>query len=327
MMNSEESQRLQTCFHEICSILSRTTSSEPIINNSDWMKEELKKNESYIRMAYWVVFEREIDSDGVAFWLKDLNNGLRRTDFIKFLFQSLEFQNRFIGDGGWHQILEKLHNARLEMVRSIIPPGKFILDVGGGSSIDPRGSLLNYGYPYLPENIYIVDLPPDIRMGEAAETSKQVRYENCTIEYIYRTMADLTCFPESSFDLIWSGQSIEHITTEEAEKFLLQAYKLLKPGGKLALDTPNRLATKLICPDSYIHPEHKIEYCYQDLCELLEKCNFKVIQSKGIIDLSMSIKLSHMSSFYEEFLKSDNLNNCPETSYCFYICCMRAEDL
>ena len=283
-------------------------------------------DKSYLWMAYLVIFEREADPDGLKSWLGMLKSGVSRAVIIQRMIESSEFQQRVSGGDTGHQILHKLHNARMEMVKKLLPPAQVILDIGGYSSCDPRGALLSFGYNYLPEKLYILDFHPNKMMFPGPEWPQQVKYETCDIEYVYGSMTDLAYFQEGTFDLIWSGESIEHITTEDAEKVLSQAYKLLKPGGKLALDTPNRRATKLQFPNSYIHPEHKLEYYYEDLCKLLEKQNFKIIQSKGVIDLSRSIEASSMEHFNDEFITSEKLNDNPDKSYCFYICCMRAED-
>lgn len=273
-----------------------------------------------------VIFEREADPDGLEGWLGELSAGVSRSTVIKKMIKSNEFQQRLLGVGGENR-LSKLHSARMEMVRKLLPPAKVILDMGGYSASDERGALLQFGYPYLPEKLYILDFHPDKMMFPGPEWPQQVNYQGCEIEYVYGSMADLTCFQKNYFDLIWSGESIEHVTVEEAEKVLSEACNLLKPGGILALDTPNRRATKLQVPDGYIHPEHKLEYYHKDLCKLLEKHNFKIIQSKGLIDLSKSIDSSSIDHFNEEFLNSENLNDNPDKSYCFYICCMRSEDL
>ncbi len=285
-----------------------------------------KNDKSFLWMAYWVIFEREADPDGLEGWLGELSAGLSRSNIIKKMIESNEFQKRLLGVGGENP-LSKLHSARMEMVRKLLPPAKVILDMGGYSASDERGALLQFGYPYLPEKLYILDFHPDKMMFPGPEWPKQVNYQGCEIEYVYGSMADLTCFQKNYFDLIWSGESIEHVTVEEAEKVLSEAYNLLKPGGILALDTPNRRATEVQCPDRYIHAEHKIEYYCEDLCKLIEKHNFKIIETKGIIDLSTSIATSSMDNFYQEFVDSENLNDNPDKSYCFYISCMRAEDL
>lgn len=308
-MTPENAQYLESCIQEIFSSLS-------------------KNDDCYLRMAYQVILEREIDPEGLNSWLNQLKQGLSRPAIIQAMIESKEFKQRLSGNPNWQQIHHKLHSARVEMVATLLPPANTILDIGGYSANDPRGALLSFGYPYPVEKLCIVDLPPDQMMFPgSSEWSKKVKDKNCEIEYFYTSMTDLSCFSEASFDLIWSGESIEHITIEDAEKVFSQAYKLLKPGGKLALDTPNRRATKLPCPDSFIHPEHKLEYYYQDLYKLLEKHNFIIVQTKGIIDLSESIATSSIEKFHQEFLASANLNDNPDQSYCFYLCCMRMEDL
>lgn len=305
-MKPEEAQRLESNIQKTLSI-------------------HAKNDKSYLWMAYWVIFEREADPDGLEGWLGEISAGVSRSAVIKKMIESKEFQKRLVGVGGENP-LSKLHKARMEMVRTLLPPGKVILDIGGYSGSDERGALLQLGYPYLPEKLYILDFHPDKMMFPGPEWSQQVNYEGCEIEYVYGSMADLTCFQKNYFDLIWSGESIEHVTVEEAEKVLSEAYKLLKPGGILALDTPNRRATKVHSPDSYIHAEHKIEYYYEDLCKLIEKHNFKILQTKGLIDLSTSLATSSMEHFYEEFIQGELINDNPDNSYCFYICCVRPED-
>ncbi|MEG4104611.1 methyltransferase domain-containing protein [Microcoleus sp. S13_C5] len=306
-MTPEEAQRLESNIQKTLSI-------------------HAKSDKSYLWMAYWVIFEREADPDGLEGWLDEISAGVSRAAVIQKMIESNEFQERLLGVGGENP-LSKLHSARMEMVRTLLPPAKVILDMGGYSGSDERGALLQLGYPYLPEKLYILDFHPDQMMFPGPEWSQQVNYQGCEIEYVYGSMADLTCFQKNYFDLIWSGESIEHVTVEEAEKVLSEAYKLLKPGGILALDTPNRRATKVHSPDSYIHAEHKIEYYYEDLCNLIEKHNFKILQTKGLIDLSTSIATSSMENFYHEFVHGELINDNPDNSYCFYICCMRGEDL
>ena len=188
-------------------------------SNESWHEMETISDESYLRMAYKVIFEREIDSDGLANWLNVLDTGLSRTALVRMLVDSVEFQLRPVSSKDyWHMLDAKLHHARFKLIRTVLPEAKVILDLGGASTGDDRGALLSFGYPYLPEKIYIADLPPDERMLNAPELTQNIKYKNCDIKYVYTSMSDLSLFEEGSFDLIWSGQSIEHVTTEDAEK-------------------------------------------------------------------------------------------------------------
>ena len=51
-----------------------------------------KSDKSYLWMAYWVIFEREADPDGLEGWLNDIKSGLSRADVIKKMVESSEFQ-------------------------------------------------------------------------------------------------------------------------------------------------------------------------------------------------------------------------------------------
>lgn len=273
-------------------------------------------DEAFLEMAYRVIFERTTDPEGMASWMSQLQQGLTRLELVKILVNSPEFLMRSMD-----KLSHAVHNSRLELVQTLLPKAEIILDLGGAHPADVKGALLSFGYPYLPKKLYILDLPPKERMFPVSEGPLYVKYDDYEIEYVYTSMTDLASFKQESFDLVWCGESIEHITLEEAESVFSQVYKLLKPDGKFALDTPNRRATQLQCPNNYIHPEHKIEYHYQELLEIIRKHNFKLVETKGIIDLTESIKSSLFME--EEFIRNTGLNDRPENSYLFYICCMR----
>ena len=114
-----------------------------------------KSDKSYLWMAYWVIFEREADRDGLEGWLNELNTGASRATVIKKMVEAHEFQQKLTGqEGGDSSFTEeninsmldnKLHSARMKMVRTLLPPAKAILDLGGYSASDQRGALLQLG--------------------------------------------------------------------------------------------------------------------------------------------------------------------------------------
>ena len=53
-------------------------------------------------------------------------------------------------------------------------------------------------------------------------------------------------FPDNFFDCAVSNDFFEHITTEEKEKVIKEAYRVLKPGGIFTIKTPNLSYLKLI---------------------------------------------------------------------------------
>ena len=141
-----------------------------------------------------------------------------------------------------------------------LPPARRIVDLGGGSTWDARGALVALGYPYDFEELVIVDLPPEDRhplyhsdwFGTNETDRGLVRYE-------YRSMADLSFADDATVDLIYSGQSIEHVTESDGDLVLKESFRVLKPGGYMAIDTPNGTVCRLQQP-GFIDPDHKVEY-------------------------------------------------------------------
>ena len=86
--------------------------------------------------------------------------------------------------------------------------------------------------------------------------------------YRYHSMTDLSSYESASFDLVYSGQSIEHVTQAPGDSVLSQVRRVLKPGGFLALDTPNAKLTRLQ-QDAYIDPDHKYEYSHEEMAAML----------------------------------------------------------
>jgi len=275
-------------------------------------------DETFLRTAYNIILSREPDDNGYRFYLKNLKNGdLSREEIISEFTRSPEFLNLYVTRGNldiWNQV----HKVRLELIQKHLPEGKVILDLGGSTPSDPRGALLHFGYPYTPEKICIVDLPVDKRLMDVTKGEKDFKENNMEVKYYYRSMSDLSCFKDNTFDFVWSGQSIEHITKKDAEKVFDEVFRILKPNGMFALDTPNRRATILQNPYGFINPEHKIEYFYEDFVTLLKNHGFIIKESLGLIDFSKSIKNKRFDT--NEFYENYSLNNRPEKSFIFYIC-------
>ncbi|MEG3841892.1 DUF4214 domain-containing protein [Microcoleus sp. herbarium14] len=53
-----------------------------------------KNDKTFLWMAYWVIFEREADPDGMTCHLDELKEGLSRADIIKKMIDSDEFKHR-----------------------------------------------------------------------------------------------------------------------------------------------------------------------------------------------------------------------------------------
>ena len=76
------------------------------------------------------------------------------------------------------------------------------------------------------------------------------------VTWIANTASDMSDVPDASCDLVFSGQNLEHLWPEEVAGFVLEAARVLKPGGHLVMDSPNRHVTRLL---NWSHSEHTIE--------------------------------------------------------------------
>jgi SAM-dependent methyltransferase len=82
-----------------------------------------------------------------------------------------------------------------------------------------------------------------------------------------------------SVDLVFAGQTSEHLWAEELAGFLLEAHRVLTPGGLLALDSPNRLVTEHLL---WSHGGHTIELAAGEMEHLLELAGFDVETVAGV---------------------------------------------
>ncbi len=275
-------------------------------NLNDW---------EFVNLAYQLILQRDPDREAVQ-WLDKLRQGVTRFQVVEMLSVSDEFRFRLLRTAG---PLAGQHRARMLMIQNALPAGEVVVDLGGGCEDDPRGALLTCGYPYRPRELHIIDLPPEARLVHAGETAPTVKDGACTIQYHYRSMADLSCFADNSVDFVWSGQSIEHVSVEDGRKTMREVRRILKPGGKFCLDTPNRKVTKLTNPRDYIHPEHKIEYLYDQLKGILLEEKFRIDEARGVILMKDSIQKGQWLE--DEFYANLKLNDDPDNSnFLFFVC-------
>jgi SAM-dependent methyltransferase len=99
------------------------------------------------------------------------------------------------------------------------------------------------------------------------------------VEWLERSLGDLGPVRNAEVDLVFAGQVIEHLWPEEIVGFLLESHRVLRPGGVLAVDSPNRRVTTAI---GWEHPEHTVEFRPDEILELFQVAGFEQARIRGV---------------------------------------------
>ena len=211
---------------------------------------------------------------------------------VQSFIESVRASDEFANAIKFTEMKPSLHQSRRQFIRSL-PPACRILDLGGIHQAATFGALVTLRYPYAFDELVIVDLPPPDKHPIFQQQTHAVQLERVEsplgpVFYHYHSMTDLSAYQDESFDLVYSGQSIEHVTEREADVVLAEVKRVLRPGGYLALDTPNGRACRLQQPE-FINPDHKVEYTHGELAFKLEDLGLVIREAKGLNYLGLSL--------------------------------------
>lgn len=246
------------------------------------------------------------------------SNAKRKPDLLAYA-RDLICSDEFFHGWTIAKHLELIHEARLQLVRRHLPPARRILDLGGANA-----PLHHMGYQHPFDELVLVDLPRDQRheMYQNIVVSEESAVGRVVV--CYGDMTELKGFSDASFDLVWSGQSIEHVPRDGAERMVSEAYRVLKQDGRFCLDTPNGLITSIHARTAgleMIHPEHFEEYRPDVLRCLLERHGFKIEAAYGIREMPQTAASGRFDylDFWRGLAISDNI----EASYIQYYACTK----
>jgi predicted SAM-dependent methyltransferase len=285
----------------------------------------LYKREDFVEAIYQGLLKRAADTSGMNDWLDRIEAGVPLSEVVNGIAHSEEAISsaRYVRHTPAN-LLEALHAARVEMVRQL-PPAKKIVDLGGGAINDPRGGLVVMGYPYFFERLFIIEPPPLMRheiYKDIPDLLNKVETDRGTVQYMYTSMADLSAIPDQSIDLVFSGETIEHVSPEDCKKTLREVRRILKKDGSFCFDTPNRSVTEIQMPSNYINPDHKIEYRHHEMMALLKEASLKVVEVKGITHMP---KTYQSKVFHEDEMRNHiGMYADYESCYMLYYKCVRA---
>ena len=144
-----------------------------------------------------------------------------------------------------------------------------------------------------------------------------IDYSNACIEYAFgqytkfgvnfaRYQGKIIPYPDSTFDYIVSSHVLEHINKSEANSFVKEVIRVLKPNGVAIIGTPNRK----YCQDLFcMNPKetkkyrliipHKHEFYKSELISLIERHN-KSIKSYKLLQTTNSLNRKLMVESIEK---------------------------
>ena len=281
-----------------------------------WRGLSRQSAQNILDIVYELILAREPDATGTASYLEGLRNGTLTPQ---------ELAAAAIASGEWWTVTpfpglaRSLHFSRMLFVRSL-PPARRILDLGGTSLGNPIGALVLMGYPYAFDDVVVVDLPSEERdaLYREADAPEVTQTALGPVRYRYHSMVDLSDYADNSVDLVYSGQSIEHVTTEAAESVLSEVRRVLRPGGYLGLDTPNARVTRLQ-QDEFIDPDHEYEYTDAEMRTKLGAAGFDVVGAWGLNHAGPSLAAGRFDA--DETAKARGLFHQIEDCYLLaYLC-------
>jgi SAM-dependent methyltransferase len=215
---------------------------------------------------------------GIQLVLRDEKNRVRENRFVTGRVADPEvlrsYYHRVHAGHGYtpqEPFLFELHAAMLRKLEALflrhIPEGARVLDAGCGRS------LFTEIRPRWPFTIVAADVEYDL-LHERKASFGDVRW-------VVAGARPLP-FADQSFDVVFAGELIEHLP--DPVEGLDEFHRVLRPGGRLILTTPNRLRLANVADRSErpYSPDHLSELSYDEVRRLLPRRGFTVEQATGL---------------------------------------------
>ncbi len=116
--------------------------------------------------------------------------------------------------------------TRAHVGRIHIRPGEYLLDIGCGT-----GEVLYQLHRSLGDDVSLCGVDPS---GDILDVARQ-KLRNAPSAWVEKGTAESLHFSEASFDWVVSSLTFHHLPMDTKRASLAEAYRVLKPGGKLLL--------------------------------------------------------------------------------------------
>ncbi len=151
----------------------------------------------------------------------------------------------------------------------------------------------------------------------------QSTYQNSNLHFRSGSLLEPGIEESPQFDLITCFETIEHVSSNEQQAFLIKAVKMLRPNGILLISTPDKRVYSDV--ENVNNPYHQKEFQKEEFLTTLSSY-FSHVVPMGQTVLKGSFISDHQSnsSFHEFFITSDNQQFSPIEDFDFldtYIFC------
>lgn len=162
-------------------------------------------------------------------------------------------------------INEFLHALRTQALRAM-PPGAEVFLSAGCSGLW-YFNWIRDNYPGIKQHLGVeaYSPKPDSLPDEAVWLT----------DHIY----DMKSVSSNSADIVFAGQTVEHLWPNQMVGFLCEAHRVLNSDGWLILDSPNRIVTQGL---GWQHNEHTMEFTVDEIVHLVQLAGFSQSRVKGV---------------------------------------------
>lgn len=99
------------------------------------------------------------------------------------------------------------------------------------------------------------------------------------VRWVQNSASNMAEVPTGAVDILFSGQNVEHLYLQDMEGFFREANRVVRAGGHIAIDSPNRDISQNL---GYLQPQHVLELNATDAIRLLEASGFAIKRVDGI---------------------------------------------